>query len=136
MKTLIFTAALPLLACATLAQVAPPPSDAIPETIKKARAGAWLGIELTEEDGKVLITGIAPDSPAAKAGLQKGDIVLRIGDTAVEGRAERLVNAVTEKQSGDVIALSWKRQRGSLEDRTRGPAGFAGERLPGRVQTR
>ena len=39
----------------------------------------WLGIEMTStEDGQTKITKVVSDSPAAKAGFEKGDILLAI----------------------------------------------------------
>ena len=43
-----------------------------------------LGISLDEDDEGVLITGITPGSPAAAAGVESGDRLLRIGGIRVE----------------------------------------------------
>ncbi len=112
MKSLILTAALPLLACAALAQDSPPPA-APAETVKKAHAAAWLGIAMSDSDGKVVVGQIVPGSPAAKAGLQSGDLLVRIGDTAVEGQIQRVVETVGRQKPGDAIELQL--QRGDKE---------------------
>jgi serine protease Do len=36
----------------------------------------------------VLVSDVAVDSPAARAGLQRGDIILEVGDTKVNSPAE------------------------------------------------
>ena len=38
----------------------------------------WLGVYLEESHGRVIITRVAADSPAEKAGLQPGDIILTV----------------------------------------------------------
>lgn len=40
------------------------------------------------EEGGVLITSVAPDSPAAKAGLRGGDILFRVGQTPLNSTAK------------------------------------------------
>ncbi|MBD9416806.1 trypsin-like peptidase domain-containing protein [Pseudomonas sp. PDM16] len=76
----------------------------------------WLGIEvqaLTPElaesfglQGRagILVAGIYRGGPAQKAGLQPGDLILKIGDeAAIDGR--RSMNQVARTQPGEKIAL-------------------------------
>ena len=50
---------------------------------------AWIGINCVETDGGVVIARISEDSPADVAGLQRGDRIVKIDGTAVDG-LERL----------------------------------------------
>lgn len=43
----------------------------------------WLGLYATDMDGKVVVMGVADRSPAKKAGLAAGDVVLAIGGQPV-----------------------------------------------------
>ena len=56
----------------------------------------------------VEITDVADGSPAAKAGLQKGDVVTAIDGNDI-GTAEALRSAVQAKQSGDEISVTYTR---------------------------
>jgi hypothetical protein len=107
MKTLILASTLPLLAALAAAQDTPPPpaKDTPSETIRKAEPAAWLGIAMSEKDGKVLVGQVIPKSPAAKAGLREGDQILRIGDRAIEGDMMRLSGFVSEHKPGDAVEL-------------------------------
>ncbi|MER3543223.1 MAG: hypothetical protein C4311_01140 [Chloroflexota bacterium] len=58
----------------------------------------------TSEAGIVIIQ-IAADSPAAQAGLQRGDILLKINDTAVNSYKD-LVNALANLTAGDQVTLT------------------------------
>lgn len=55
-------------------------------------------------EGGVLITGIANDSPAEKAGLEEHDIVYRFGTKEVENSVH-LCSLVQAKKPGDKVAL-------------------------------
>ena len=46
---------------------------------------AGLGIEITSEDGLVKVLNPIEESPAAKAGLQAGDLITRLDDKPVRG---------------------------------------------------
>ena len=48
----------------------------------------WLGIYTQEHEGKLIIGGLAPDGPAAKAGVRVGDMVLGVGAQRAHGLAE------------------------------------------------
>jgi len=78
--------------------------------------GLWLGVKpvgLTEQlaeyfrvkDGRgVLIGEVMPDSPAEKAGLQAGDIIVRLDDERVEDTVELRVS-IEEHEEGDEVAV-------------------------------
>ncbi len=48
----------------------------------------WLGVFSAESDGEVVVMSVADRSPAAKAGIQRGDIISDVRDNAVEGLAD------------------------------------------------
>lgn len=52
----------------------------------------------------VKILDLAPDSPAAAAGLQEGDIILKVGDRTISGVLE-LKSSLVDLSPGDTIAL-------------------------------
>jgi serine protease Do len=63
-----------------------------------------LGKQLAEHFGVgngVMIDNVRENSPAAKAGLQAGDIITEIDGIAVKGQFD-LVRAINEKKEGDV----------------------------------
>lgn len=45
----------------------------------KLAAKGWLGVEMDKnDDGKVAVTKVFPDSPAAAAGFEKGDVFVAV----------------------------------------------------------
>ena len=61
---------------------------------------AWLGVFLEEGDANTKgarITHVYPSGPAARAGLQMGDTVTKVNDTAIEHPAD-LINLVQESE--------------------------------------
>lgn len=98
------------------AQPAIPPAPPVPPAISSrvitiSPPGSYLGIgiqEITAERAKALklreeagveVTRVAPDSPADKAGLKEGDVVLQYNGTKVEG-LEQLSRLVRETPVG------------------------------------
>jgi len=49
----------------------------------KKIARAWVGVVLDATNVSAIVTSVRPDSPAAKAGFKKGDIIIKIGDRAI-----------------------------------------------------
>jgi len=51
-------------------------------------ARPWIGVYSAESEGRVVIAGVAERSPAAAAGLRRGDIVAAVGEAAVGSLAD------------------------------------------------
>jgi S1-C subfamily serine protease len=67
-----------------------------------------LGIRVEDSDTGVVIREVVTDSPAAKAGLQGGDIVKKVDDHDVK-TARAVVEAVVTHEVGDAITLEVER---------------------------
>jgi len=48
----------------------------------------WLGVNVEENHGRVFVTRITPESPAEKAGLKMGDMILTVNQKEVTGLAD------------------------------------------------
>ncbi len=72
-----------------------------------AAPGGFLGVYLTEDgerEGGALIEDVAPDSPAAQAGLCKGDRVVRVNGKAIRNSAD-LIPTLVAADPGQTLAL-------------------------------
>jgi len=101
-----------------VAQPAPPaPAPSAPEIVRvMSFGGTFLGVGVREVDAErsktlklkeeygVEITHVEDDSPAAKAGLKTGDVVLEYNGQRVEG-TEQFVRFVRETPSGRTVKL-------------------------------
>jgi S1-C subfamily serine protease len=48
----------------------------------------WLGVFTAESDGDVVVMNVSPNSPAARAGIKRGDIISDIRDQEIGGLAD------------------------------------------------
>lgn len=92
------------------APAAPMPPQAFPEAFTFTLRGGRLGVStqtLSDQLAKhfgvergVLVTDVSEDSAASKAGLRAGDVITKVGSTAIDDTAD-LVRAIGEA-SGEV----------------------------------
>jgi hypothetical protein len=69
--------------------------------------GEYFGVE----DGEgVLISEVIEDSPAAEAGLQAGDVIVKIDDEEIT-EAEDIHEYLGEKEEGDEVQVSVRRNK-------------------------
>ncbi|MEV1146918.1 trypsin-like peptidase domain-containing protein, partial [Micromonospora sp. NPDC049799] len=68
-----------------------------------------LGVSVNAaEGGGALVAAVAPGSAAEKAGLQRGDVIIRFGDKVVND-SDDLVGAVQAGEVGDRVEVTYKR---------------------------
>jgi carboxyl-terminal processing protease len=92
-----------------LAGLDPHSSFLDPEGFKELRVGTegefgGLGIEVTMEDGFVKVVSPIEDTPAARAGLKTGDLIIRLDSKAVKGMAlNDAVKLMRGKPGSDIV---------------------------------
>ncbi len=94
----------------TLPRMPMPPYDYIVYTKyeRLPKRQVRLGILLGEGEKGVEIKGVLPSSPAAKAGLRKGDLIRDI-DGEVVTKSFDVIYVVKQKQPGDKVVLTVER---------------------------
>jgi putative serine protease PepD len=69
----------------------------------------YLGVAVTpSNEGGAVVGSVTPDSPAAQAGLQRGDVVIRFGEKPVNDSND-LVSAVQAGKVGDRVEVTYTR---------------------------
>jgi serine protease Do len=77
----------------------------------------WLGVTFDASDvagSPVKVVGLVGNSPATKAGMQTGDVILKVGDRNVE-TMEDVMNAAFYLTAGDEVPLSITRGGQTME---------------------
>ena len=72
---------------------------------RREPARPWLGIYSEEIQGHVVVTRVLPESPAAKAGLARGDIILGVGGEAVGRQSEFYQRLWSSGDAGSAVVL-------------------------------
>ena len=85
-----------------------------PKLIEFRAAGAYLGIEGEHTEDGLRIKRVLEDSPADKAGLKTGDIVLRADEKDIAGIGD-LRDIIRRHKPGDEIAMSIHRNRKEID---------------------
>ena len=94
-----------------LAGLDPHSAYLVPEDYARHQTGSsgefgGLGIEVGMEDGFVRIIAPIDDTPAARAGVQAGDLVVRLDDTPVKGMSLEEAVKFMRGEPGTVITLT------------------------------
>jgi len=90
------------------------PIDWVAKVLPRLYAGGesshpWLGLAVHETPKGLEVTYALPGSPAARAGLQKGDLLLRLNGKAHE-RIGALQSAILDLDYPALVRLEWSRQ--------------------------
>ena len=98
------------------AHAAPRPqfaTNTLPTTAPGAARHALLGVGVALEGASVTVTTVTPASPAARAGIQPGDIVATVDGADVTSPSQ-LTTIVRDHHPGDTVHLSVVRARQHL----------------------
>jgi carboxyl-terminal processing protease len=98
-----------------LAGLDPHSAYLVPEDYKELQAGTsgefgGLGIEVGMEDGFVKVISPIDDTPAARAGVEAGDLIIRLDDTPVKGMALGDAVKIMRGKPGTDIVLTVVRE--------------------------
>ena len=66
----------------------------------------WLGMFTSETGGQVEVVGVAQDGPAARHGVQPGDVIVKVGDDPVTGMADMFRKMWSRGGAGVSIPLT------------------------------
>lgn len=82
------------------------------DDLKASTSGKFggLGIEVTMEDGFVKVISPIDDTPAAKAGVSAGDLIIRLDDTPVKGMSLKEAVDIMRGEPGSEISLTILRE--------------------------
>jgi len=78
-----------------------------PSVKKQVNQDSNLGIQISEDKG-VLITRVVEDSPAAKAGAKRGDVIVKFDNQEIL-TADQVTQLVEDRAVGDKIRMEVKR---------------------------
>lgn len=85
---------------------------------RSGKERVWLGIWSSEdENGEVAVGGVQPDSPAAHAGLRRGDVIVKVEGRAVAGQADLYRKLWSAGERAPEIALTLKRDGAVVEQK-------------------
>src|SRR5438094_8412637 len=73
-----------------------------PET--PGAGGVYLGANGEDAEEGVRLTGVVEESPAAKAGLQVGDLVQAVGEKAIQSY-NQLLEEIRSRNAGDKVKI-------------------------------
>jgi carboxyl-terminal processing protease len=73
------------------------------------RHAGMIGIYVNYRNGYPVITGILPNSPALKAGLQTDDVILKIDGKEAQGLQSEQTSALIRGQAGTTVTLHVRR---------------------------
>lgn len=78
------------------------------DLIEKGRAGPvrpWLGMSTEELRGRLFVSRVSPEGPAARAGLQRGDILIGVGGEEVSSLADLYTKIWSRGLAGVEVSL-------------------------------
>jgi S1-C subfamily serine protease len=72
---------------------------------RRGPARPWLGLYSEQHEGHVFVSRTLPDSPAARAGLERGDVILGIAGQSIRGQSDFYRKLWSAGEAGCDVAL-------------------------------
>ncbi len=77
--------------------------------VASRRRRAWIGVFPHAVDERLVVAGLVPDGPGERAGLQEGDVILRVDDEEISSR-RALYSALWRHGPGERVQLEVMRE--------------------------
>lgn len=74
-------------------------------------SGGWIGLSTEAAEGGLSIRAIAPDSPAMKAGLKEGDVIMSVNNEKLAAPVD-FSQAIRNRTAGQLITLKIRSPHG------------------------
>jgi putative serine protease PepD len=89
------------------------PSNTVRNVVAQILAGrtvqhAFLGVSVADGSGGALVGSVRAGTPAAKAGIRKGDVITKFGSTTITSAA-LLQSSVSAHKPGDSLTVQFRR---------------------------
>lgn len=75
-----------------------------------------IGISIFLRDGKICIAQVEENSPAFRAGLRKGDFILKVNNLDLSGRSEEDVESLLSGEAGSKLTLNYRKDGSAKEE--------------------
>jgi S1-C subfamily serine protease len=72
---------------------------------RRGPARPWLGVYSEQHEGHVFVSRTLPDSPAARAGLSRGDVILGVDGQSIGGQSDFYRKLWSSGEAGCDVAL-------------------------------
>ena len=95
-------------------QLKPVLADLVARGRPAGPARPWLGVSTQDAEGNVIVTRLASDSPADKAPLRVGDVIVAVGGQTIRGQADFYTRLWASGAAGREIVLDVLRD-GSIQ---------------------
>jgi serine protease Do len=73
--------------------------------------GGWIGLSTQASNGGIVVQAVAPDSPAMKAGLKDGDIIVSLNNQKLAVPVE-FSEAIHARAAGEIVTLKVRNAKG------------------------
>jgi len=90
-------------------------SDLVAHGRAAAPSRPWLGVYTEEHRGRLFVRRVAPEGPAARAGLAENDLIVAVAGAAVGGQADFYRKLWALGEAGIAVPLTLLRQGGLTE---------------------
>jgi S1-C subfamily serine protease len=70
----------------------------------------WLGVSTQELGGRLVVSSVTPDGPAAKAGIRHGDIIVSVGNAAPKDMEDFYRKIYAQGAAGVTVPLDVRRE--------------------------
>ena len=86
-------------------------SDLAEELIKTGKSSypiLGISVDTSFSEGGAIVNGVTPGGPAAVAGIQEGDIIVKLGTRTI-ANPDELIVAIRDNAPGDQVSITVKR---------------------------